>query len=99
MANARTPNEFFEAGLCNDILAGFQGDRTGFATPYFKHTLRWTRYVTEGVGIRPELRFEDTTGTKAYDSDARRDKIAVAMDMISRCPAETGQPDSEYPGR
>jgi hypothetical protein len=70
--------------LRNDVLADFRGMRTGFETTYFEHTLGLVHRPTEWCTIRPELRFEYTTGAKAYDNGTKREQFAFAFDVIVR---------------
>ena len=51
---------------------------------YFEHTLGWNHNFTEWLLVRPEIRFDYTTGAKAYDNGTRRDQFTVSMDAIIR---------------
>ena len=70
--------------LRNDSLADFEGQRTGFATSYFEHTLGYIHHVTPWLTLRPEIRFDYTTGAKAFDNGTRRDQFTVSADAIIR---------------
>jgi hypothetical protein len=68
----------------NDCLADFRGERTGFETTYFEHTLGWVHHFNEWLIARPEIRLDYTTGTKAFDNGTRRDQFTFSMDLIVR---------------
>jgi Putative beta-barrel porin-2, OmpL-like. bbp2 len=70
--------------LRTDILADFQGQRLGFKTTYFEHTLGLAHYSYDWLMFRPEVRFDYTTGPKAMDNGTKRDMFTVSADMIIR---------------
>ena len=70
--------------LRTDILADFQGQRLGFKTTYFEHTLGVAHYFYDWLAFRPEVRFDYTTGAKAMDNGTKRDMFTVSADMIIR---------------
>ena len=46
--------------LRSDILADFQGQRLGYKTTYFEHTLGWAHFFYDWLVFRPEIRFDYT---------------------------------------
>jgi hypothetical protein len=68
----------FRSELVNDK----KGQRTGYATKYTENTLSATRYVGSTVVIRPELRFEHSWDSKAYDYGKARNQFTAAVDFI-----------------
>jgi hypothetical protein len=70
--------------LRNDILADFQGQRLGFKTTYFEHTLGWAHYFYDWLILRPEIRFDYTSGAKAIDNGTRREMFTFSADLIVR---------------
>jgi hypothetical protein len=70
--------------LRTDILADFQGQRLGFKTTYFEHTLGWAHYFFDWLLFRPEIRFDYTSGAKAIDNGTRREMFTFSADLIIR---------------
>jgi hypothetical protein len=70
--------------LRSDLLADFQGQRLGFKTTYFEHTLGWAHYFYDWLIFRPEVRFDYTTGAKAMDNGTKREMFSFSADMIVR---------------
>jgi hypothetical protein len=70
--------------LRSDILADFQGQRLGFKTTYFEHTLGWAHYFYDWLVIRPEIRFDYTSGAKAIDNGTSREMFTFSTDLIIR---------------
>ena len=68
----------------SDILADFQGQRLGFKTTYFEHTLGWAHYFYDWLVFRPEVRFDYTSGVKAIDNGTKREMFTFSADMIVR---------------
>jgi hypothetical protein len=68
----------------SDILADFQGQRLGFKTTYFEHTLGWAHYFYDWLVFRPEVRFDYTSGAKAIDDGTKREMFTFSADMIVR---------------
>ncbi len=70
--------------LRTDILADFQGQRTGYKTTYFEHTLGLSHYFYDWLVFRPEVRFDYTSGAKAIDDGNKREMFTVSADLIIR---------------
>jgi Putative beta-barrel porin-2, OmpL-like. bbp2 len=68
----------------SDCLADFQGQRTGVPGAYFEHTLGYVRHLNSWALIRPEVRFDYTSGQKGYDNGTRRDQFTFSTDLIVR---------------
>jgi len=70
--------------LRGDILADFQGQRTGISTTYFEHTLGYIYHINSWAIFRPEVRLDYTSGAKAYDNATKRDQFTFSADLIFR---------------
>jgi hypothetical protein len=68
----------------SDVLADFRGWRTGYPGADFEHTLGYIRHITPWAIIRPEVRFDYTSGQKSYDNGTRREQFTFNMDLIVR---------------
>ena len=68
----------------SDCLADFQGWRTGYPGADFEHTLGYVRHLTPWAILRPEVRFDYTSGQKSYDNGTRRDQFTFSCDLIFR---------------
>jgi hypothetical protein len=68
----------------NDFLDDIKGQRTGFETLYTEHTVGWAHYFSNNLIIRPEVRYERSWQTPAYDNGTRKNQFTVAADMILR---------------
>jgi hypothetical protein len=70
--------------LRSDILDDFQGQRLGFKTTYFEHTLGIAHFFYDWLVFRPEVRLDYTTGAKAMDNGTKREMFSVSADLIVR---------------
>jgi hypothetical protein len=68
----------------SDVLADFRGWRTGYPGADFENTLGYVRHITPWAILRPEVRFDYTSGQKAYDNGTRREQFTFNMDLILR---------------
>ncbi len=68
----------------SDILDDPRGFRTGYAGAYFEHTLGMTFHLTPWCMTRPEIRFDYTSGQKAFDNGTRREQFTFSWDIIIR---------------
>ena len=68
----------------SDCLADFQGQRTGIPGAYFEHTLGYIRHLSSWAILRPEVRFDYTSGQRGYDNGTRRDQFTFSTDLIVR---------------
>lgn len=66
-------NEFY-----NDVV----GSRTGQATKYSEHSLGVTWWPDKIITLRPELRFDHSYDTAAFDNGRRRNQLVGSMDVI-----------------
>ncbi len=56
----------------SDCLADFQGWRTGYPGADFEHTFGYVRHLTPWAILRPEVRFDYTSGQKSYDNGTKQ---------------------------
>ena len=70
--------------LRTDLLDDTKGQRTGFQTMYSEHSLTWGHWIGSTVLFRPELRFERSYSTPAYDVGAKHGQFTFAMDVVFR---------------
>lgn len=70
----------------NDLLNDPQASRTGFKTLYTTHTVGFVHYFTDGIRVRPEVRYERAyaNGITPYDNGLKKDQYTAAMDLIVR---------------
>jgi hypothetical protein len=68
----------------NDVLDDPRGYRTGFPGAYFETTFGWVYHITPWCVTRPEVRFDWTSGQRAYDNGTRRDQFTFNWDIIIR---------------
>lgn len=65
-----------------DYLNDFQGQRTGFATPYMSWTLGLTHYLWSLLEVRPEIRYETAFNATPYDNGTRKHQTLFVVDAI-----------------
>lgn len=65
-----------------DFLDDKKGQRTGFQTKFSEHTVMWGHWIGTTVLFRPELRFEHSYDTAAYDGGRRNSQLTFGMDVI-----------------
>jgi hypothetical protein len=70
--------------LRSDCLDDPRGYRTGFPGAYFEHTLGFIYQITPWCMTRPEIRFDYTSGQRAYDNGTRREQFTFNWDFIIR---------------
>jgi Putative beta-barrel porin-2, OmpL-like. bbp2 len=68
----------------NDVLDDPRGYRTGFPGAFFETTLGWAYHITPWALTRPEIRFDWTSGQKAYDNGTKREQFTFSWDIIIR---------------
>jgi len=66
----------------NEYFDDIKGQRTGFKTRYTEHLIGWGHWIGTTVVIRPELRFERSYDTTAYDNGSKKNQLTFACDMI-----------------
>ena len=66
-------NEFYD-----DIV----GNRTGHATKYSEHSIGLTWWPNKMVTVRPELRFDHSYDTAAFDNGSRKNQFVFSTDFI-----------------
>lgn len=67
-----------------DFLDDFDGQRTGFATPYMSFTLGLTHQFSNVFYVRPEIRHEFAFHETPYDNGTRKDQSTFIIDAIYR---------------
>jgi hypothetical protein len=77
-----SPRDYFT--VRNDILDDIKGERTGFISLYSEHTLGWAHYFSPNLLARPEIRYERSYNTPAYDNGTRKNQFTIAADVIGR---------------
>jgi hypothetical protein len=71
-----------------DYFNDARGQRTGFRTRYTEFDLGYTHWVGDVIEIRPELRFEHSRNTQAYDNPTatpgggKYSQALIAADVI-----------------
>jgi len=75
-----SPTAFFTVrnAFYNDIVRS----RTGHATAYSEHSVGVTWWPDKIVTLRPELRFDHSYDTAAFDNGTRRNQFTASMDFI-----------------
>jgi Putative beta-barrel porin-2, OmpL-like. bbp2 len=68
--------------LRNEFYDDIVGSRTGHATSYSEHSLGLTWWPDKIMTLRPELRFDHSYGTAAFDNGTRRNQFVASMDLI-----------------
>jgi hypothetical protein len=66
----------------NEFFDDFVGQRTGFKTFYTEHLIGWGHWVGTTILFRPELRFERSYSTPAYDNGTKKNQLTLASDVI-----------------
>ncbi len=66
----------------NEVFDDLRGQRTGFRTPYTENAIGWGHWVGSTVLFRPELRFERSYDTTAYDDGTKKNQFMFASDVI-----------------
>jgi len=69
-------------GLRNEVFNDLRGQRTLFKTIYTSHTFGYVHWFGDVITIRPELRFEHSYDTPAYDGGTKKNQFTAAMDVI-----------------
>jgi hypothetical protein len=71
-----------------DFLDDAKGQRTGFKTRYVEFDLGYTHWVGDTMELRPELRWERSLNTDAYDNPTaipgagKQSQFMLAADLI-----------------
>jgi Putative beta-barrel porin-2, OmpL-like. bbp2 len=69
-------------GTRNEAYYDARGQRTGFTTWYSENTLGWTHWLTPSIEVRPEIRYDHSYNTAAYDNGTRRTQLQFAADIL-----------------
>jgi putative OmpL-like beta-barrel porin-2 len=68
--------------LRNEFYDDIVGSRTGHATKYSEHSFGLTWWPDKIITLRPELRFDHSYDTAAFDNGTRRNQFVASMDFI-----------------
>ena len=74
------PSAFFT--VRNEFYDDIVGSRTGHATKYSEHSIGVTLWPDKITTLRPELRFDHSYDTAAFDNGIRRNQLTASMDLI-----------------
>ena len=66
----------------NEYFDDIRGQRTGFKTQYTEHMVSWNHWIGSTIVFRPELRYEHSYDTPAFDNGLRKSQLMFAGDMI-----------------
>ena len=66
----------------NEFFDDAKGQRTGFKTNYSEHLLGWGHWIGTTILIRPELRYERSYDSPAYNNGTKKDQLVFASDVI-----------------
>jgi hypothetical protein len=66
----------------NEYFDDIRGQRTGYRTQYTEHLLGWGHWIGTTILIRPELRFEHSYDTPAYNLGTKKSQFVFASDVI-----------------
>jgi hypothetical protein len=69
-------------GLRNEVFNDLRGQRTLFKTIYTSHSVAWVHWFGDVITIRPELRFEHSYATPAYDGGTKHNQFTAAADFV-----------------
>jgi putative OmpL-like beta-barrel porin-2 len=75
-----TPTAFFT--VRNEYMNDKVGSRTGYATQYSEHSIGITWWPNKIVTIRPELRFDHSYDTAAFNNGTRQNQFVFSTDFI-----------------
>jgi hypothetical protein len=68
--------------LRNEFYDDIVGSRTAHATKYSEHSFGLTWWPNKIVTLRPELRFDHSYDTPAFNNSTRRNQLVTSMDFI-----------------
>jgi len=66
----------------NEFMDDIKGQRTGFATKYSEHMISWNHWIGSTIVFRPELRYEHSYDTPAYNNGTKKSQLMFAGDVI-----------------
>jgi hypothetical protein len=65
----------------NEFVDDIRGQRTGYQTRYSEHLLSYGHWIGSTVLFRPEIRFERSYDTAAYDNGHKKNQFIIAGDI------------------
>jgi hypothetical protein len=69
-------------GIRNEAFYDVRGQRTGFATWYSENTLGWVHWLSPSIEIRPEIRYDRSYNTAAYNNGNSRSQFVFSSDLL-----------------
>jgi putative OmpL-like beta-barrel porin-2/carboxypeptidase family protein len=66
----------------NEYFDDIRGQRTGFKTRYTEHMISWNHWIGSTIVFRPEIRYEHSWDTPAYNNGTKKSQLMFAGDMI-----------------
>ena len=66
----------------NEYFDDLKGQRTGFKTQYTEHMVSWNHWIGSTIVFRPEIRYEHSYDTPAFDNGLKKSQVMFAGDMI-----------------
>jgi len=68
--------------LRNEYFDDVRGQRTGTKSRYSEHLLGWGHWFGSTILLRPELRYEHSYDSPAYNGGTKKDQFIFAGDLI-----------------
>lgn len=66
----------------NEYFDDLKGQRTGYKTAYTEHMISWNHWIGSTIVFRPEIRYEHSYDTPAFDNGLKKSQLMFAGDMI-----------------
>jgi Putative beta-barrel porin-2, OmpL-like. bbp2/Carboxypeptidase regulatory-like domain len=66
----------------NEYFDDIRGQRTGYKTQYTEHMISYNHWVGSTIVFRPEIRYEHSYDTPAFDNGLKKSQVMFAGDMI-----------------
>jgi hypothetical protein len=66
----------------NEYFDDLKGQRTGFKTKYTEHMVSFNHWIGSTIVFRPEVRYEYSYDTPAFDNGQKKAQLMFAGDMI-----------------
>ena len=65
-----------------DFMDDEKGQRSGYRTLYYSETIGWSHNFSPFLTIRPEIRYDHSFATPAYDNGTRKNQVTLGGDII-----------------
>jgi hypothetical protein len=66
----------------NEYFDDLKGQRTGYKTQYSEHMISYNHWIGSTIVFRPEIRYEHSYDTPAFDNGLKKSQVMFAGDMI-----------------